>query len=516
MFRFFVILSLLAAECQGLAQSLYEEVCAYTDKDCYLTGECLYVRVDVTSGGKPSTSRVAYVEIADTRKMHAQCMVELKDGQGWARIDLPVTMHSGCYQLAAYTRISQRFAPEAIHRSFIGVINADKLSRLDDIVFYPADSCHSTDVQVRYKAGAMVSIPLPQFDSLGGCVSIQRGGLSTQIPNICTTSLPVSHSSVDLDCPEVEGHIVRAKAAQGSASDVWMTRLALIGRTASLYDGQRQSDGTYLYYTSGISGHWPVMVNAYDSLGQYIQMELISPYLSTLPQYLPKLAVYCQEETLRRRARAARIQALANASQSFESWFHPFSFMSTDPDYLYDLDEYTQMNDVNEMLIEFIKGIKKEKRHGVNQLYTYNPDTRTFAKWAALVLLDGMPIYDVDEILKYDAHLIRYVQVYSGVFNLGSSMCGGVISFITRKGRLSNYKPKNGEQLMSYAFPQDHPTFENGLETEATPCVWLPVVNEKELTFTAPITTGLYQIIFQGRDVSGDVVHRIINFEVFE
>ena len=93
-----LILSLLIGY-SAFAQSKVEVVSAYTDKDCYLVGERLCVRVDASIDGKPSASRVAYVEISDTLSMYAQCMVALRDGHGWAEIPLPTTMHSGCYQL---------------------------------------------------------------------------------------------------------------------------------------------------------------------------------------------------------------------------------------------------------------------------------------------------------------------------------------------------------------------------------------------------------------------------------
>lgn len=69
-----------------------------------------------------------------------------------------------------------------------------------------------------------------------------------------------------------------------------------------------------------------------------------------------------------------------------------------------------------------------------------------------MVLLDGMPVYDIDELLDYDAHLIRYVQIYSCDYSFGNSICSGVISFITRSGRLANYRLKDGERLVRYAF----------------------------------------------------------------
>lgn len=397
----------------GIAQDLGERVTAFADRECYFAGESLYVRVEA------SASRVAYVEIADTRRMYAQCMVTLRDGSGWAEIALPANMHSGYYQLTAYTRASQ-CAAEGFHRSLIGVINAESLSRLDDIEFVPCDSGFS----VRPGLGEYVSA---QFEPQQGNVPV----------------------------PEIEGHIVRARVADGTNGDVWQTRLALIGKTTCIYDGQLQPDGTYLYYTSGISGNLPTMVSAYDSLGHMVPMELMSPYLAVLPQQLPRLRVSCNEETLSKLVASAHRQTMLSQQPMVDSLSHSIGFMSVMPDYYYDLDEYTQMNDVHEMLVEFIKGIKRQKRHGVSMLYTFDPIANRYPKWASLVLLDGMPVHDVDEILHYDAHLIRYVQIYSGIFNFGNSCCQGVISLITRRGRLSNYKLKEGELLVAYSFPQE-------------------------------------------------------------
>lgn len=500
-----LILSLLIG-CSAFAQSKVEVVSAYTDKDCYLVGERLCVRVDASIDGKPSASRVAYVEISDTLSMYAQCMVALRDGHGWAEIPLPTTMHSGCYQLSAYTRVSQRLGSDAICRSIIGVINADKLSRLDDITIIPSDSCQTPHALFQYKAGDTVCIPLPETDASGCCISITKGGISANL-SVCKPSVqPTTEGGMTAYCPEIEGHIVRARVASGTSAKVMTTRLSLIGKTALLYDGKRQPDGSYLYFTSGISGNQPVLVTAYDSLGRSIPMELVSPYQSMLPKRLPKLTVYCQEKALRERAAIARQQASIDANAPATSLVHSVKLMSATPDYFYDLDEYTQMKDVREMLLEFIKGIRKEKQHGVSLLYTYNPETRSYAKMPALILLDGMPIYDADDLLNYDAHLIKYVQIYSGTFHFGSSSCCGVISFITRKGRLANYKLKDGEQLMSYAFPQDHPTPANGLASKYHTTTWYPMVKAKTLTITMPSAEGLYQMTVQGKDPTGHIL----------
>ena len=515
--RIIFLFCLMAFVNVSMAQRVSEQITAYTDKDCYLVGERLCVRVDVSLDGQPSPSRVAYVEVADTRQLYAQCMVMLSDGQGWAEIDLPASMHSGCYQLVVYTRLQQASGVDHFYRTLIGVINGERLSRYDDILFLPADSCppmaqSSLNLlpQTHFAPGEPFSLTLP---SAGCAVSVSCAevqSLSTVQSLAAPQPLPASPALV----PELEGHILRAQVSQGVMAEVAQSRLALIGKGSSLYDGVPQSDGSYLFYTHDVSGSLPVLVNAYDTLGHFVPMTLLSPYLKVLPQRLPRLTVYCDERPLLLRANAARQQAAISQQLALDTLRHTVGFMSAEPDFFYDLDEYTQMNDVRELLLEFVRGIRRQKHHGVNMLYTLDASGSRYSRWPALVLLDGLPVHDIDEILHYDAHLIRYVQIYNSLFSFGGSCCQGVISFITRGGRLSNYKLRSGEHLMSYAFPQDHPAFVNYTGSDHGTLLWMPVVQGQELSLAAPATPGHYQVVVQCPDARGQVSRHIALFEV--
>lgn len=407
--------------CMAFAQVACEQVTAVSDRPLYLAGERFGVSINVTIGGEPSPSRVAYVEIADTKHLAAQCMVKLTNGQGRGEIALPTQMHSGCYQLSVYTRAMRNFDADVFCRQLIGVVNGEQLSRNDDLRIIPSDD------------DAIVADIAPAQPS---------------VPSNATIASPQY-------APEIEGHIVMAKGSGENEASVVRSRLALIGKSASLYDGQRQSDGSFLYYTNDIYGQQTVLVNGFDAQGRMVPMQLQSPYAALLPQQLPTLTIHCQHEALRQRATKARQQALLNQQLDADTLQRVASFLSQEPDRLYDLDEWTQMNSVKELLLEFVKGIKREKHDGMSELYTYDASTRSYSKWPALVLLDGMPIYDIDEILSYDAHLIRYVQIYSRDYSFGNSICSGVISFITRSGRLTNYRLKDSEHLMRYAFPEE-------------------------------------------------------------
>jgi hypothetical protein len=56
----------------------------YTDKECYLAGEELWIKVCVDDVVIPGNemSRVAYVEICDTAQVHVQGKIALQQGMG--------------------------------------------------------------------------------------------------------------------------------------------------------------------------------------------------------------------------------------------------------------------------------------------------------------------------------------------------------------------------------------------------------------------------------------------------
>ena len=96
-----------------------------TDKECYLAGEDIWLKVCVSDkDNQPSDiSKVAYIEISDPQQVYAQAKIDLTHGMGNGRIRLPRTMHSGAFQLTAYTRYMRNWGEKAFQRQIIAVVN---------------------------------------------------------------------------------------------------------------------------------------------------------------------------------------------------------------------------------------------------------------------------------------------------------------------------------------------------------------------------------------------------------
>lgn len=529
-------LFLLSSAIASAQPSTSEHVYAFTDKDCYLAGERLHVSIAITDSHQQLSpwSKVAYVELTDVEHLCAQGIVAIDGGRGWADIPLPETLHSGYYQLSVYTRNMPAASPSALCQKVIAVVNTLHITRQDELAIFAPDSldengltplpAQGEEVQNLEEANDFPSAfrkVVPSKEDLGQSVllfstlTLERCDLEVIHPT--TVSTAVSTASDDKEAAalpviEHEGHIVKAQI-EGEAA-VKTARLVMVGKQAAIYDGQQQSDGTWLFYTNELYGKLPSMLCCYDSLGQSIPMQFVSPYARLLSPRQPRLEVRCsREDLLARSLSAQREQALTNML-AIDTLQHSRDLFSTEPLLFYDLDEWTRLTSVREILVEFVQNVKRRKVEGVAQLYAYDPIAERYSQWPSLVLLDGVPVHDIDTFLDYDARLLKYVQIYSDRYTFGDTFCQGVISFISQKGRLSNYALDNTKRLVTYDFPQQRPAFLVPEANTSGTLFWNPDATAADAVPSVSLSAGRYQLCWQALDAKGQIIRRVQPFIV--
>ena len=70
-----------------------------------------------------------------------------------------------------------------------------------------------------------------------------------------------------------------------------------------------------------------------------------------------------------------------------------------------------------------------------------------------MVFIDGMPVIDIARLLSYDARRIRYINIYEHLYTFGNRVYKGILSFVSRSGRLTNYPVEPNTQYIVYEFP---------------------------------------------------------------
>ena len=412
------ILSLIVA--MVLARSTFAAVIE-TDRAWYLAGEAMTVRVTADD------ALIAYAELCDTYGLAAGIMVSLKEGEGSAVMELPADLHSGYYVLSAYTRHDAK-----VSHQLIAVVNPLHKSKDDDIEWVKADEC-----RVTAEGTAEVASVKP------------------------------------VDVRETEGHIVKARVQNCYEGHTFKgseirPSLAVVGKQVHYFEGKMVNDSIAVFYTFGIYGKQPIVLAATSTTGVNLPVEIVSPFAALLPAKLPHLVFeYKRSEVEARSLDMQRHQiAIAPAKREIVLGDHsdetaedgvPLDYdetvFGTKPDLSYNLDEYRQFLTIREVLLEYVKCVSRKKINGIPQLIVLREDDRYGVSWPAMVLIDGMPVNDIERLLNYDARRIHYINIYGGQYTFGNSIYNGMLSFITRSGRLTNYPTEPNMQYLVYEFP---------------------------------------------------------------
>ena len=424
------IISLIAA--MMLAVSTFA-TSLETDRPWYLAGERMTVSITFDD------ALIAYAELCDTYSLAAGTVVSLKDGKGTGYIELPADLHSGYYVLSVYTRHSAQ-----VSNQLVAVVNPLRKSEDDDIEWVESGVGSQ-------ESGAEASVA--QFDDFNA-VEYQ--------------------SNRRLEPRETEGHIIKARVrnvyeGQTFRGSQIRPSIGIVGKQIHYFEGKMVNDSTAVFYTFGVHGKKPLVLSAASSTGISLPIEMISPFATLLPKRLPHLVFhYNRSEVEARSVAMQRHQiAIAPAKQELQIGVladataedgvpmdYDETLYGTKPELTYNLDEYRQFLTIREVLLEYVNCVRNRKVNGVPQLFVRKEQGSYNSAWPAMVLIDGMPVIDIERLLNYDARRIHYINVYSDQYTFGSGVYNGILSFISRSGRLTNYPPERNVQYLVYEFPE--------------------------------------------------------------
>ena len=381
-----------------------------TDRPWYLAGETMTVCVTADD------ALIAYAELCDTRGLATGTVVSLRNGTGTGILELPSDLHSGYYVLSVYTRHSADVASR-----LVAVVNPLRKSAEDDIEWIPADSCWATN------------------DGNADLVGIK----------------PV-------DMRETEGHIIKARIkntydGQTFTADQITPSVGIVGKQIHYFEGKMVNDSIAVFYTYGVRGRQPLVLSAVTSTGLSLPIEMISPFTVLLPKSLPHLVFHYQRSEVE--ARSLDMQRHQKAiglrdSQPARVLDYDAMVLGTQPELTYNLDEYRQFFTVREVLLEYVNCVSNFKINDAPQLIVHINQAPSASLWPSLVLIDGMPVLNVERLLSYDARRIHYINIYGGQYTFGNVIYNGILSFVTRSGQLTNYPPEPNAQYLVYGFPE--------------------------------------------------------------
>lgn len=382
-----------------------------TDRQWYLAGETMNVSITTDN------ALIAYAELCDTRSLSAGCVISINGGKGSGNIELPTDLHSGYYVLSVYSRDNAN-----VSNRLVAIINPLHKSKDDDIEWVSSDNTIATSV-----------------------------GTADLI------------NKKNVDVRETEGHIIKARIKNSGnvfKGDQIRPSLSIIGKQIHYFEGKMVNDSIAIFYTYDIHGKQPLVLSAIAHTDTSLPIEIISPFEALIPKKLPHLVFHYNRSEVEARSIEMQRQHPVKEEQDNDTQptVVPLEYDDTvfgnKPVQTYNLDEYRQFLTIREVLLEYVIFVSKRKVNGVPQLFVSIDQAPNVNSWPSLVLIDGMPITNIERLLNYDARRIHHINIYGGQYTFGNGVFNGILSFVTRSGLLTNYPTEPNTQYLLYDFPE--------------------------------------------------------------
>ncbi len=337
--------------------------------------------------------------------------------------------------------------------------------------------------------------------------------------------------------PEHNGHIltgqVRLASIKTPASGI-LIYLTAAGAYTRLYSSRSDERGRVQFEMKNFYGSNELIAQTNTLFDSVYRIELVNPFSERKSgRTVPELDLTGPErKTLEQRSIHLQVQNMFYKNQ--RSLIRKPSFDSAafygPPDGHYTLDEYTRFPTMEEIMREYVRGVDVRKRKDGFHFLNYDLVNRTFFENDPLVMLDGMPVFDINKIMAFDPRQVKSLEVMNRQCYLGVSSFEGVVSYRSYRGDLGGFQPDAKSLLTSYEglqFQREFfsPLYETEKQRESTMpdtrnlLYWSPSVStdkdgKGQIQFYTSDITGKYRVVIQGITKEGVPGYSSTTFEV--
>jgi hypothetical protein len=472
-----------------------EEIFVRTDRDVYITGEQVWLKVYTLNGltHKPcDISKVVYLELLDKNNFPLkQLKIKTDNNTGSSSFVLPDNISSGNYLIRAYTNWMKNFSTDQFFYKTIAVINP--FESIDHLKLPPdiksADSAISITNglsqsiisddkgnqvirgsslnESKKKINYTITLEKPEYlprekvkmeisatDMAGNPI---EANFSVSVAKSCvvnsiglTSFYSIDHMNgkiLRVDGPEnlaeLEGHLIsgylRLKATDEPLKKTDIS-LSFVGKTARCQFGKTDDYGEFNFVVKEPGLHEIVIQPlSTDISGYYI--ELNQSFSSTFSKFKP-VAFYLDSSKLNEINKVIVGMQINNIyepyrqNRSDESGGIIPDFYGK-PENTIKMADYIELTSLKEVVKELLPNVYTLKQNGKYDFKLINKFRGQPFENKPLILLDGVPVYDFEKVLNINSKEIERADIINTRYFISENTFDGIVSFITKKGNLS-------------------------------------------------------------------------------
>jgi hypothetical protein len=342
--------------------------------------------------------------------------------------------------------------------------------------------------------------------------------------------------------PEYSGHIVMGKvtyAANSEPAPDVLVYLSVPGKRVQLKGCISDSAGIVHFDMKDFYNVTQIVLQTNSGRDSIYRLELINPFSDKISNKV--LPVFRVAENMFDNLE------MKNLHVNVESAFHnddlrKFTKMQVDstpfyykPDKTYLLDDYTRFTTMEEVMIEYVEEVLVRKKNGKTRFISKNnpalalgslQNGEFYLESDPLVLLDGVPVFNIDKIVAYDPLKVQRLNVVASKYHWGPISADGILDFTTYKGNMEGYTMNPNDLLLDYEGLQQQRIFyspdysttdalQSRLPDFRDVLYWSPDVHTDEkgkgtFSFYTGDIPGKYLVVVQGISSNGNAGSRHI------
>ncbi|MES2329445.1 MAG: hypothetical protein V4539_07580 [Bacteroidota bacterium] len=345
--------------------------------------------------------------------------------------------------------------------------------------------------------------------------------------------------------PEHNGHIITGRVVStvtGKPIDNVETYLSVPGLNTNFRVYISDSSGQVKFDFAKMKGSTEIIVQTNPTAADTLsRVEINNPFSEqyTATHLSPFFLSYASEKSLLDQSIGVQVQGVysGNKIKHFIQNNDTSSILEK-PDDFYLMDDFTRFTTIEEVLREYVglMDVQKTKKgfsiYLINDFFVPSPamEHTDFFQAEPLILVDGVPIFNVDRLMGYDPLKMRKVEVYNKRYFLGRSFFSGILNWTSYKGDLANFELDPHALVIDYEGMQAErefysPSYDSTSQaTDHTPdfrtlLYWSHEIKadpngEHHVRFYTSDKKGNYVAVIQGLTPAGYCGSALVPFEV--
>lgn len=478
----------------NITGSYTENIEIRTDRDIYISGEQIWLKVYKLSGftGRPDNlSKVVYIELLDTEfNPLNQIKVMVEGTSGSAFLKLSDTIGSGNYLIRAYTKwmlnsTNNRdiYKPVIIINPFKKAYNflsssqnqkSDKDNNLSAAIAASTipqsdkDQDNQINIKVKPQLGQYgqrekILLDINATDRSGKpvdadiSVSVIRSPLvfsdgMHDFPGSLSDTLSGSLRRPQSRLPELEGEFLTGTIRYISSGDPLQNTdisLSFVGKKDRCRFSQTNYNGEFLFVVKDQYGPGQIVIQPVSKTIRDVYVELDQPFSTVFDDYSYQFPEIDTSSVASINKAIIATQVGSVYDQLGRKTDLPVNVrietLYGAPSKRLKLADFIELTDVREVVKELLPEVAVYRKNKDVGLKVISNNPYEIFDNQALVLIDGVPVHDIEALLKVPSKEFEYIDIIDAKYYYKYFIFEGIVNFVTAGGNGSVIEPGNSE-----------------------------------------------------------------------